>query len=240
MDLTHDWRSFQGLFYPHRRASSARGGTPSGPVFLVLNGDFILSAFAEHEDLSDWVGASYAEVSARTKHRQMIAYTREQVEKWVQESLSIPHFYGQVEFLRKQATPEIPFHRHFLVEAMHSWWGKVLPSSYGLFVRVEGQNEKNFLLIVRRGVIDGLSEPDLTSMGAERRRQPADVVKYLSEKYLVPVQGMFVPAHDWAEWSSHERPWKELARSVRANRTKLVPFRWSLAVLGSTRAFFGV
>ena len=55
--------------------------------------------------------------------------------------------------------------------------------------------------MIRRGRIDAFHEPDLSSMGQDRRKVPAEVVKYLSEKHLVPVQGIFVPAAEWADWS---------------------------------------
>jgi hypothetical protein len=64
-------------------------------------------------------------------------------------------------------------------------------------------------------------------------------VKYLSEKHLVPVQGFFMPAQQWALWSENPHPWKEIAASLKANEAKLVPFRFSLVTLIASRAFLG-
>jgi hypothetical protein len=65
-------------------------------------------------------------------------------------------------------------------------------------------------------------------------------VRYLSEKYLVPVQGIFVPDAEWAAWASNPHPWRVAAASIRANRAKLVPFRWGLVVLMASRAFLEI
>jgi hypothetical protein len=253
MELTHDWRSFQAVLYPQRRgnvktaqSSEARA---RGPVHLVVEGDRILSVFSETEDLSEWIGASYAEVSKRAEGRALIAYERESVDKLLNETLAQPSYYEQIEQIRKDAkpahgkAPAVP--QHFILKAIDSWWNKVLPSSYGVYVQIEAAQGakapgKTLMLIVRRGQISGFFEPDLTSLHKHRMDQPADIVKYLSEKYLVPVQGMFVTAEDWENWSKNPSPWKEIARALKANRTKMVPFRWGLAVLTTTRAFFGV
>lgn len=246
MELTYDWRSFQEVFYPHRRAGNLSQSSPAAPVYLVLDGDTIVSALAEHEDLTDWVGASFREVSAQAPHREYIPFNQKDVDRWVGEGFGLASFYDQVEYYRAQLKPgsraanQVEARRHFLLDGVLGWWGKVLPSSYGVYLRVEGQHEKNLLLLVRRGAVEGFHVPDLASMGVDRARQPADVVKYLSEKYLVPVQGLFITAADWAEWTQNPNPWRLVAKSVRQNRAKLVPFRWSIAVLMATRAFLGV
>jgi hypothetical protein len=147
----------------------------------------------------------------------------------------------------------LPAASSFLLEAVRGWWAKILPSAYGIFIRLEeragtpsvataGAQQEIFLLI-RRGRLELFHEPDLSFLGTEKIRRPASIVKYLSEKHGVPVQGLFIPAEDWAEWSepAHEKDaWRKLAMAVKENRAKLVPFRWQIAALGAAKAFLGL
>jgi hypothetical protein len=55
----------------------------------------------------------------------------------------------------------------------------------------------------------------------------------------VPVQGIFVSPKDWARWSQSSEPWREIALALKQNKMKMVPFRWSIATLVATRAYFG-
>jgi hypothetical protein len=249
MELTHDWRGFQDLFYPHKRAlgpTQPEKGKPQA-IHVVAEGDVVLTAFCEGEDLSMWVGASLGELQSQTTGRDLCVFERKDVEKWIADGLAMPNFHEQVESYRAKAKPvrgSAPsIRKHFLLEALDGWWGKVFPSSYGLFLRVGGDSknpERDFVLIIRRGKLDAFFVPDLHSLGAERRKEGADVVKYLSEKHLVPFQGVFVGATAWSEWSRNPSPWREVARSIKSNRLKLVPFRFGIAFLSTTRGFLKV
>jgi hypothetical protein len=250
MELTHDWKSFRNLFYPQRRANGGAERDANLPAYLIVENDRVVAAFADHEDLSDWVGAPLEEAQSRLAHRKLVAFDRAQVDQWIQGAVALPHFYDQVEYLKTRAKPmaggPLEFRRHFLLEALHGWWGKVLPSAYGIFIRVEAEagkpspQDQEFLLIVRRGNFEGFIRPDLSSLSPDRRRQPEAVVRYLSEKHLVPVQGMYVNASEWNAWSLQGEPWRDVARSIKAQRTRMVPFRWSLAALVTTRGLLGV
>ena len=33
-----------------------------------------------------------------------------------------------------------------MLEAMQGWWGKVLPSAYGVLIRLEGQGERDLFV----------------------------------------------------------------------------------------------
>jgi hypothetical protein len=259
MEMNYDWRGFQSVFSPRIKALPAPAAQPTGPIYVVHDGESVLCASARGESVGDWVGMSFADFRTEFSHREIVSFEREQVDTWVNSSLGLPHYYDQAEYLLKNSEPlliakgqakkisrsktgPISFSpsKHFLLEAIHGWWAKVLPSSYGIFLRLEGERPQEFLVIVRRGRIDGFCEPDLASIGAERRKQPADVVKYLSEKYLVPVQGLFVPESEWISWTSGAHPWRMAAASIRANRAKLVPFRWGLVLLMASRAFLEI
>jgi hypothetical protein len=49
-----------------------------------------------------------------------------------------------------------------------------------------------------------------------------------------------VPEADWNEWAAHPHPWRRAAVAIRANRAKLVPFRWGLVLLMASRAFLEI
>ena len=244
MELSYDWRTFQTMFYPRRRPNIAQGSVPAGAINVVIDQDTVVVAFGEYEDLSEWIGASFKEMSAQMTNRQLIAFQRSDVDSWISEAAGLPHFFDQVELLRTKAAGTagsgLKFPRHFLIEALCGWWNRLLPSCYGLFVRVEGQPDQDIILLVRRGAFDGFHRPDLVPLGPERGKQASEIVKYLSERYLAPVQGVFVSAADWAEWSRDPNPWRNIAKAVSANRARLVPFRWGIAFLMSLRAFFGI
>lgn len=258
MELSYDWRGFQGIFYP-RRSTHTQASEPMSPIYCIVDEEHVLATFAEREDLSDWIGANYRDFSSHMKHRELIAFERTDAEKWMGELLTLTNYYEQVELLRARAVPkegkvksakakkDAPiqavqpyFPRHFLFDGIQGWWSKVLPSSYGIFLRLEGKVDRDFLVIVRRGSLAGFQEPDLSALGSDKFKQPGEVIRFLADRHAVPIQGVFLSAADWAEWSKEPSPWREVARAVRSNRARLVPFRWGVATLVATRAFLGL
>ncbi|MBC7691647.1 MAG: hypothetical protein H7222_07740 [Methylotenera sp.] len=268
--MNQDWISFQEMFYPRKRARSVSQDVRA-PIYLVEDQGLVISASSEGEDLSPWLGLPVQEAIERyaylSKDRKVVTFTRQDVDRWILESTTHPNFYEQVEFLRQQAAPQggTQFNPHFVIQAMNSWWGKVLPSAYGIYLSIQPPAPtssaatsgsaaaapsqagvppvKHLLMLVRRGKFDQFHEPDLSSLGNDRRHRPDHVVKYLTEKHLVPVQGVFVSANEWQEWADAANaaragnPWRKVAQSMKANRTQLVPFRWGVASLIATRAF---
>jgi hypothetical protein len=248
VELSYDWRGFQSMFLtPASSRKPGPGGDsdPRGAVFLVTEGETVVAAYSDGDDLADWIGATVHEARTGLPHREVVVLDREKLDSWVDGSLGMAHLHEQAERWRDLAAlPSAASDgtaKHFLLEAVAGWWAKALPSAYGILVRAEsGKQSRDFLVIIRRGRLDQFHEPDLSPMGNERRNQAADVVRYLSEKHALPIQGIFVPAQEWTEWSKSTSPWRAIAQSVRANRTKLVPFRWGLATLMATRAYFRV
>ncbi|MGE0615293.1 MAG: hypothetical protein AB7P04_06610 [Bacteriovoracia bacterium] len=279
MDLNYDWKSFQDVFYPHRRAGNTQSRGTADPILCIADGSRVRKAFSQSDDLTEWTGRLLEEFRANFSNRKLHVFGADEVTQWLRDAsrpqapLSLAHYYDQLEFLKSRAFPAYSIAhltpdrdqrrdqererkrarstgrevfdtlgaRHFLLQAVQGWWGKILPSSYALYLRITHQGEdSDFILIVRRGRLETFHRPNLEALGAEKSRIPADVVKYLSEKYVLPVQGIFVGAEQWRKWSETPDPWREIAASVRAEEVKLVPFRWSLATLVATKAFLGV
>lgn len=276
MELTYDWKIFQS-FFESKRKSGVVVLEPARSIYLVVEDEKILSIFSEGDDLSDWIGLSYLDLAAQISHRELILFNRNQVDEWNEELLSFTHFYDQNEHLKQKAIPQVLARsrfkksskglvlkpagsvspaRHFLLEALQSWWVKVMPSAFGVFIRLENRPDRSgdlgaskstidreLFLIVRRGKIDLFCEPDLSALGNDRIKQSSDVVKYLSEKYLVPVQGIFLPSNQWQAWSECEDPWREVRLSLRGGKNaslKLVPARLSAHLLLYLRSYIGV
>jgi hypothetical protein len=178
------------------------------------------------------------------------------VDQWTEEVMGLPHFFDQIQDLRSQVrlqsanrsklkNPGTWIHRHFLLLALQTWWNKILPSSYGLYICLLDSNgqkiqqDGSIFLIFQRGRLSSFLAPDLSSMISERRKYSAEVVKFLSSKYLVPVQGLFVTSEEWHEWSESSHPWKKIATALKADRSKLIPFQMSIAALIYARAYLG-
>lgn len=244
MELMHDWKGFQSVFNSRAKSHLTSENLIEGPIYLITEGDKIISASSEGEDLTSWVGTSCEEKIRQKNHREFFCFERKQVDQWIHESVVRPHLYDQIELLRTKAinnqNKKLLFNKHFLLDALQGWWGKILPSSYGIYLQLSDQTTGNFLIVIQHGSLTGYHEPDLSSLSPERKKDSAEVVRYLSEKYLVPIQGILISGREWGELVKFENPWREVAQGLRENRFQLVPFRWSLATLIATRAFFGV
>jgi len=249
MEQNHDWRGFQETFYPHRRSM---GPSLEGKshVYVIVEGENVVAAFCEGEDLSSWVGANLSEVSSQVQKREMIVLDRKDVDQVTSSALTLPHFYDQVELVRTTLKPiqgpKPHFPEHFLLHALASWWSKLLPSAFGVLIRVQPAADvrtkaksKDFFILIRRGKLECFRVPDLHSLGREREDDLQAAGKYLSEKYLVPVQAASVPVAEWEEWVRGTSPWREVAKSLRAGRTRLMPFRWGTAMMIGARAYLG-
>lgn len=259
MELTYDWRGFQGFYYPKKRMVQAEQKAVQ-PIYLVIDKGMIISAYGDHEDLSEWLGSPVEDVVTHFGHQDCVVFDRSQMDEWLQGCQSQPHYYEQMSKVREKAESgaiifgrsgskakktmrdlgERTFREHFLLQGIRTWWKKLFPSEFGLYVRLEGKTPRGFLVIFRKGLPLSFFEPDLTGMGKERREIPAEIVKFLSEKHLVPVQGMSVAAEVWDLWHTSPDPWRQMLRALRNRSLKLIPFRWDLVSLIAMRSYFGL
>ncbi|OFZ19773.1 MAG: hypothetical protein A2X94_17005 [Bdellovibrionales bacterium GWB1_55_8] len=255
MELSYDWTAFQGVFRSKRRAFSSRSES-GAPIFVIIEQGSVVAAFAEGEDLSEWLGAELAEMNAEFGNRPVISFDRSEVDGWISESAALPHFIEQSDLLLEKAASRIRkdaagtkglsaerllAQEHFLVEALKGWWKKVLPSNYGIYLRLEGEKPEDLLMVFRRGRLELFQRGDLAGMSAnDQTRTPQEIVKYLSERTMVPVQGIFIGARDWADWGQSPAPWRKVSRAMGGDRLKLVPFRWDLAALIAARGWVGL
>jgi hypothetical protein len=248
MELNYDWRSFQSVFFSRKKLSPA---DDQPPIYLIKDRNVVISAFCEGQSLAAWIGATIEEVEAEFSHREFVIFERSQVDQWLEQSINMDHFYDQIQYLCAQARPyslrrnknqakDLSVQRHFLLHAIQGWWSRFFPASYGIYINLDRNPMTSLLVIVQRQRIRSFQVPDLSMMIPERKRVPADVVKYIAERYLVPVQGLFLTSQEWAEWSEAQNPWQQVLSAIRLDRTKLAPFRWGLLALVMLRAYFGI
>ncbi len=130
--------------------------------------------------------------------------------------------------------------QNFVMEALSGWWLRILPSHFGLYVRVENEQNTQVLLTIKAGKVDQFYSPDLGAIHADRKAEFGTLVAALSEKTLMPIQGVRVTSEEWTQWMRSPNPWTLVSRSIRSGRTQLAPFRWFVALLIGTRAFLGL
>ncbi len=251
MELNYDWKSFQSFFYPKKRISPNESNS-TGPIYLVVEERIVVSAFSEGDDLSDWIGATRDEVTAEHLQRDLIFYDRDKVDQCMNSAIGLPHYFDQTQLIREESKPhfvgrarlknhEAWVKKNFLLQTIQGWWQKIFPSRYGLYIHLAGEHQTSqLLLVIQRGKVNSFHVPDLSSMIRERREHPSDVIKHLSSKYLLPVQGLFVTASEWSQWSEDATPWPKILKALQANKNKLVPYKWSLAILIRIKAYFGI
>ena len=269
MELSYDWKAFQTVFF------TRKSSLPNihSPISLVTDKRVVVSIFSDGEDFSDWIGATYDEVLAEFPQRDLVVYDRDKVDLWMKGSLSQPHFYDQIQHLRQEAKAYVlkssdallgPANRmsvrqqkiqdlvcpeHFLVKAMSSWWVKILPSNYGVYLNLSSTGKSgdlqnvSLLLMIQRGKLVSFQVPDfhhVPSSFRDRIKNPADRVKFLMEQYLMPIQGIFLTMAEWQEWSTAQNPWNEIASVLKKNKKKLIPSNFALKTLITTRAGLGL
>ncbi len=160
---------------------------------------------------------------------------REAVDRWLVEALDRPHYLEQWMHLKRMFSTA---HTHFFLDDLLGVWKKVLPSTGGIYLKIEGQKPRSLLLVFHGGALDGYCEPDLNHIGPTRAKNPEDVVKYLSGKYMVPVQGVYFNEQEWDALGESEHPLMDFMKAVKAKTIRLEPSRWALLAFTAASAFW--
>jgi hypothetical protein len=249
MELICDWKNFQHLFFTKKRQTPP-SDAPS-VVFLILKGKVIVHGYAENEDLNSWIGATVDEILLAMPEREIVQLEKEKVDQWVGQAGELGHFYEQMLFFRTMAKPytaklkrskfdETWVHGHFLLEAVQTWWCKMFPAQYGIYIQLDGFEGPSLLMIIKRGKIDSFHVPDLSSLAAERKKQNQAIIKYLSGRYVVPIQGFFITSEEWMAWMDVKNPWSKILAAIQQDRSKLAPLNWGLLKLIASRVYLRI
>lgn len=262
MEQNRDWRVFNQIFYSTPSQRAYQKGSPSSALYFVVNEGRIVGSFSSDLDLSEWNGFSVQEVQDHFDRREVHFFEKKKVDRWIRESVTKGAFFEQVKFLKEQANQELEddvrsfSHAHFVLEAIEGWWKKILPSHYGIFIQTRrdqpearGMQERSLILLVRHGEVDGFYHVDFKhvlksvrdSLGdhfdfSSKDRVMSEVMKYLSQLYRVPVQGLFIKESDWLQASQARDPWKHLAGLLKKQSAQLVPPRWNVRSMLCSRA----
>jgi hypothetical protein len=247
MELIHDWKSFQNVFYPHQRKSSVLDGDPDGPAYFIVDQDRILAAYSEREDLSDWVGASVEEVEQHLGHRTLLMFPRTELDRWMVSARHGPNYYHQVESLREWAVDHLAEPRdvsnsravehalnecvrfmgrqNFLLEALHGWWRRLLPQTYGVILRLrDGEDYRDFAWLVQRGELKSFFRPDLSFLGQKRSLEWNEVLRYLEDTHHARFIGISTEGELWNNWCRMgSSPFKEVHRAMKKSRFSIHP-----------------
>ncbi|MBC7387091.1 MAG: hypothetical protein H7301_13140 [Cryobacterium sp.] len=249
MDLGQDWGALNRILYPRRKT---KGSSQSPHVFIAHHADRTLRIVGDRDELLYATGTPLGEATAAAgSDRKTVAIDIVEMDRALNECLkSDGGIYDQGRDLRnvlsvtKGRLPAVT--EHFLFTALRAWWGKFLPSHFGIYLHLEGtepHDARTLLLIFRKGELTEFDEPDLSAVSQERRADLSEVVKVLRERYRVPVQGFAMNRADFQEWSEAgdtSHTWKNVAKALRHDRLQLVPFRFSLAAVLGSRGIFSV
>lgn len=248
MDLNYDWKNFQSFFISKRTTQnselegSSRQEGDASPIYVVTQGNQILVALSQGENLGSYSGVSFDELEARFPAREIILFDREKVDHWLTESSEREHYYDQILYLNTEARPQFTarsktrvfgsiFQKNFLLRVLKSRWSIFFPISYGVLICLDGDYSQSIFLKVHRSRVQSFVKPDFSTMIPERKKVPGDLVRHLAEGELIPVQGLFFTSKDWHEWSGMEHPWEKILGALRRDRSVIAPFRWGIVFL---------
>jgi len=116
----------------------------------------------------------------------------------------------------------------------------VIVIAIGIFIRFKDIGGNGFLLLVRHKKIESYHRPDLSGMKPEMHNNEKEMLTYLSEKHLLPIQGLFVKKKDWYDWMEERRPWKFVRKALKSGSANMVPNKLGLRFLIFIRAVFGI
>lgn len=249
MDLGQDWDALNRTLYPRKKV---RGSSESEFVFIAHHADRVLRIVGDRDELLFSTGTPVSEtINTIGSGRKAVAIDIAEMDRALGEVLKLNGgIYEQVMGLRDELQPssgKVPeLNEHFIFSGIRSWWGKLLPSSFGIYLFLEGSDTveaRSILLIFRKGELQEFDEPDLSAVSPERREDLGEVVKILRERYRVPVQGFSMNRSDFDQWSEAgnvSATWKNVARALKQNRVTLHPFRFGIAALVGSRGIFSI
>lgn len=247
MDLGQDWGILHRTLYPRRKT---KGSSESTHVFIAHHSDRTLRLVGDRDELLFSTGSPLSEVTnAIGNERKPVALDISEMDKALAECLKVDGgIFEQVAALSGSfSSNAYPVPKdHFIFSAVRSWWGKLLPTCFGLYLHLEGlepADAHSLLLIFRKGVLVEFDEPDLSGISGERRSDLNEVAKILRERHRVPIQGFAMNRADFSEWSeggNTSATWKSIAQALRSDRLQLVPFRFSMAALLGSRGFLSI
>jgi len=242
MELGYCWREFQKIFYPkafrHRRK-------PVLPDLIVLERDKIVYAFFQGKVHLEWSGKEWSSFIPLSPSQDCFIFTHDQLDEWLVQTTQWGgnHYLDQANFLKKLVFQSLKTKKgktfqtalitefHFFLRVILKDWKKFLPRSYGICLFFQGKNAKALVLMFKEGRLVGINIPDLSGMFKSQRNSPQSIINYLSQEYQLWLQGFFMPWETWEKLANAEKPWMEVLKALKKDRSLLVPFRLRFYIL---------
>lgn len=231
MELVLDYKAYREFFgrFPKR---SRPPQNLNSAVMVVTEADRVVGVYSESEDLRSVIGRSFPEIYEKYKNRGVHRVEAAQLKSSFRGTLSQTHILSQVDLLRQGLTKTLqttyPDH-HPLFDLINGRLRKLFPHDFGFFIRLKTpqSGERCVLLVVKGKTIERLLEPDLSMISVERKQDIADLNKYLSEKYFVPVVSLQATAEFWEKFSESTHPWMTLFKASESGEVEITPKTWA-------------
>lgn len=242
MELGQDWIKYRDFMNPKRRLKTPKF---SNQTLFVSDNAKTVRVVSDSDNLNSSSGQLLSDAMMQTepRHSPLVVEAERLDAALAQAAQADAYALEQVSMLRDKVKPTFgsfsQWEEPFLVEAMHSWWGRLLPSSFGVYLSLSDNPNQSILLLFKKGRLDSFGEPDLSSLSEERRRSADEIVKYLREKFSLPVQGLRIKSQDWEAVTEDAHPWKKISQLIRSDSASLVPFRVLTAALIGTKGILG-
>ena len=240
MELIQDWKLFQNYFYTKKKTLSNDSTSDQKQSFYFIldsNHLSVIAAYSESRDLSDFIGATEAEVRSSFAESELYFYQKNEVDSWLKESSTLGNFFDQILYFQKKVPPtqsyknlHIP-QNHFLLRLIQSPWHHLFPTHYGIFICLNGDLLNSILITVHKNSVESFHVPDFGVLSADRKKISADVIRFLKEEYYIPIQGLFITQKQWNEWSSFRTPWEKIFNDFKNDSSIFSPIKWRFLLL---------
>ena len=267
MELGQDWIHFKKFLHPKSKSSkNTDGKNINKGIVVIQNQNKAIRVISETDDIAVNAGTPMDEIlSHLSSDKKGAVIDKSKIDMALKQALSVDKVYQQIDVLKSHLKPDYGKFEYnqtsLLLKALEGFWSKVLPSQYGVYIRLEGgtsqskfaptdyaddMSSKDFLILFKKGKVDQFDDPDLSSISHDRQKDAEQVIKVLRERYSVPIQGFVMDRRDWVDWCARvengewKAVWRQISLALRQNRIQLAPFRWSVASMIGARGVFGL
>ena len=217
MDIAHDWKTLNEVFFPKDVLGASQDGR-SSIVVIEENGritDGVASNGALFSENCDFEKSKLDALSAKYCVDQAIVISKKSFDQNVADVANLgTNYFQQLETLRKKLLEEVgPLivpRKHFLLDLFSSRFRKMLPRRFNFLLFVDhrpGYSEtapsryQAILCSYSDGKLDQFFEPDFSSLHEERLRnwktENNAIGQYLESRYILPCIGIFLGKEEW-------------------------------------------
>lgn len=243
MEMNLDWTQYRRFF---ENTSSEKPGKDlrAQKTYVICDGDRVLTAIKGRTEYSDWCGLELTDLQKELKEKDVVYLQKDRLDRSLFDLLQETHFGDQLAKLRNQTLHTRDFKLspkpHFLVHALESrFWTRVLPNSYALWIRLTDVGQ-DIVMVIRNGKIDQFFTPEMHYLKPERQENAEEWAKALSERLVMPVQGMLVDEATWISLSRNSNPFRRIFSLYFKKKLRLIPARGVTLLMIFLRGYLGL